>query len=84
MTTKKNTFSVQGPEKSGQKGRILPFKIFKSRLGFLYENPVKWAIGGYRRVSVYISGNDRQNHEICVPVVGDAPGQVIRLRRGLL
>jgi len=75
---------VQGPERSGQKGRKFPFKIFQSRLGFVYENPVKWAIGEYRGVSGYISSNARQNHEICAPVVGDAPGRVIRVRRGLL
>jgi len=68
---------VQGLERSGQKGRKLSFKIFQSRLGFVYENPVKWTIGGYRGVSGYISGDDRQNHKICVPVVGDAPGRVI-------
>jgi hypothetical protein len=68
---------VQGPERSGQKGRELPFEIFKSRLGFVYENTVKWAIGGYRGVS----GDGRQNHAICVAVVGDAPGRVLKVRR---
>jgi hypothetical protein len=74
---------VEGPERSDQKGRKLPFKVFQSRFGFVYENPVKWAIGRYRGVSGYISGDGRQNHEICVPVVGDEPGRVIRVRRGL-
>jgi len=58
MTTKK-TFPVQGPVRSGQKGRKLPLKILKSRLGFMYENPVKWAIRGYLDVSDYIAGDDR-------------------------
>lgn len=76
MTIKK-TLSVQGPERSGQKRRKFPFKIFQSRLGFVYENPVKWAIGGYHGVSGYISGDDRQNHASYVPVVGDGPARVI-------
>ena len=42
-----------------QDGLKLPFKILRSRLGFVYENPVKWAIGGYREVSDYIAGDDR-------------------------
>jgi hypothetical protein len=79
MTTKnKQDFLSAGPERSGQKGRKLPFKTFRSRFGFVYENPVKWAIGRYRGVSDYISGDGRQNHEICVLVVEDEVSRVIR------
>jgi hypothetical protein len=43
--------------------------MFKSRLGFVCENSVTWAIGGYSGVSGCISGDDRQNQEISFLVV---------------